>query len=90
MSLVAWSMCTFFYICSCLVSGVWCLLCPEPTPPDARDTAALAGPGWTAPHRDGRNAHCVALISPTPPPPPDASHGTSAWAHTRCNQFCQK
>ena len=69
------------------VSGVWCLLCPEPIPPDAPDTAAPAGPGWTAPHRGGRNARRVALVSP---PPPVAPHGNSAWAHAQCLQFCQK
>ena len=60
--------------CQMAMSGVWCLLCPGPIPPDAPDTAAPAGPGWTAPHRGGRNAHRVALVSPspapTPPPPP--------------------
>ena len=29
-----------------VVSGVWCLLCPEPIPPDPPDTAAPAGLGW--------------------------------------------
>ena len=44
--------------------GVWCLLCPQLIPPDAPDTAAQAGLGWTAPQRGGRNVRRVALVSP--------------------------
>ena len=70
----------------CALGGrVWCLVseCLEPIPPDAPDTAAPARLGWTSPHRGGRSVHCVALVSPSVPPPlSPGSPLPSAGRHT--------